>query len=73
MSDWFHYDLYVLAPSSEEVKTIAVRLNQPSPELVAHLAQRLNLSKVEGLGEIFDFRIVQNLADIEAFVRRISG
>jgi hypothetical protein len=63
------YNLYVLATSQEEVKEIGVRLNQPSETLRDRLAERLGV-RVDGLSEIFDFRIVRNVATMEASVRR---
>ncbi len=58
------YDLHVLATSQAEVKQIAVRLNQPSEALRDRLAERLGV-RIDGLSEIFDFRIVRNVATIE--------
>ena len=63
------YNLYVLATSQAEVKEIAVRLNQPSEALRDMLVEPLGVL-VDGLSEIIDFRIVRNVATMEARVRR---
>src|SRR5215471_11914052 len=69
MSSLLNYNLCVLASDSKEVKDIAVRLNEPSKDLGDWLCERLQLPRIDGLGDVLDFEIVGNLTNIEAAVR----
>src|SRR5215831_9484221 len=69
MSNWLAYNLCVLGGDSKEVNEIAVRLNEPSKELHVWLCDRLQLPRVDGISDVLEFKILLNLANIEAAVR----
>lgn len=67
MSNWIDYNLDVLAGSPGEINQIAKRLNQPSSELAAWVAQRNGQTLIavqEDLKELLEFKTVKNLGSV---------
>jgi hypothetical protein len=73
MANWLYYDLDVLASNQTEMKQIAERLNQPSPELASWLAEKWSqpVSEVtEDLKELIAFKATKNLGYVDPDVNQ---
>lgn len=73
MSNWIDYKLDVLAGSPAEINQIAERLNHPSADLAAWVAQRNGLptsAVQEDLKQLLEFKTVKNLGYIAPQVNK---
>jgi hypothetical protein len=73
MSNWIDYDVDVLTSNPAEINQIAVRLNQPSLELINWVAQKFSQpvrDVAEGLKELLEFKTVRNLGYLDNAVNK---
>jgi len=73
MSNWIDYDVDVLTSNPAEINQIAVRLNQPSLELINWVAQKFSQpvrEVAEGLKELLEFKTVLNLGYLDNAVNK---